>query len=313
VRQGAAEGIGLNGRRQLLSALPLALGAGTGLGLLPAPACAAAAVRTFGAGEPGDLRFDFPLALLRLLLQAGGLPNSLDLAPRVPDGQVAAQLLDGRVDVAILPSISEPADALQVLRVPIRRGLLGVRVLMVRRERLAEFSRLRDLEQLKRRYVMGYGAHWLDNALLRQLGFRLRDYSNYSDLFRALAQGEVDYLNRGVNEVWAELDHPLLVPHGLGVVPGLALSYPLDDYFHLSPLQRAWLPRLQAGMQTLWRDGRYRRLYFETFGRAIERAQFGRRRVLQVVGYGVKQGTPLQLFDALRLRSTSVKIDAGAR
>lgn len=278
------------------------------LGAALAPCAAGAQVRVASASEAGDLRFDYPLTLLRLLLRVAGLATDLALQPWQSERHTAEALHDGRLDVSILPSVGEKPADLPVLRFPIRRGLLGVRLLLVRQERLGEFARLRSLDTLQRRYVMGYGAQWADNALLRRLGFQLRDVDGYAALFRALANGEVDYLNRGVNEVWGELDHPLLVPHGIALVPGLALSYPLDDYFHLSPQRADWLPRLQAALRTVLQDGRFRQLFFQTYGRTLERAGFAQRRVLQVVGYGVSPGTPLQDFDALRLRPTRVEL-----
>ncbi len=260
-----------------------------------------AGVRVVGASAQEDPRYEFPLRLLQALLHAAGLAPELAIQPHVDQPQAAIALSKGQLDIALLSTQTQPMPGLTPLRFPIRRGLLGARLLLARRESLPRFRNLRSLAALQRGFVMGYGEDWQDRALLQRLGFRMHLEPKYPDLFRALARGRFDYLSRGINEVWAELDHPLLVPHGIVVVPRLALSYPLDDYFFLGPSRQAWLPLLQAGMEKLWRSGAYFKLFEDAFGRALERADFEKRLVLQVVGYGVQSGTPMEAFDALEL------------
>ncbi|MBN8505628.1 MAG: hypothetical protein J0L58_14250 [Burkholderiales bacterium] len=261
--------------------------------------------------EMADQRFDFPQLLLQALLHASGLPARLERVPARGTSGMVRRVVDAEADCAVLPSTGGFDPALRPLKMPMRRGLLGARLLLARRERLRELASLRSLAALKRRFVLGYGADWQDAPLMRTLGFKLRVYQGYGELFQALGRGEVDYLHRGVNEVWAEMDHPTLVPHGIAVVPGLALSYPLDDYFHFGPSWHERLPQLQAGARILLESGVYRRLFMSTFGPALQRADFEGRRVLQVVGYGVAPGTPIRDFDAMRLQPTQAELEAG--
>ncbi len=265
-------------------------------------------VRVVGTSAQDDARYEFPLRLLQLLLRVAGLPVELRLRPHLEQSQAAAALARGELDIALLSTQAQHWPELVPLRFPIRRGLLGARLLLARRESLPRFRTLRSLSALQRSLVMGYGEDWQDRALLQRLGFRMHLEPEYPQLFRGLAQGRFDFLSRGINEVWAELDHPLLVPHGIVVVPGLALSYPLDDYFYLGPARQNWLPLLRAGIEQLWRSGAYRKLFEESFGRALQRADFGKRQVLQVVGYGVQKDTPMDAFDALELHGGSARM-----
>lgn len=289
-------------RRRALLGAPLLLSA------VPTPA---AGLRVMGPGDPADQRYDFPQRLLAALLRVAGLPEHLEPVPGLDQRGVASHLASGDLDIAILPSVGVRQPGLEALRWPIRRGLLGARLLMALPEQAQRLRRMRQVEELKP-LRLGYGADWHDAPLLEGLGFRLQRQPDYADLFRALLRGECDYLSRGVNEIWAEIDHPLLVPHAVQVVPGIALSYPLDDYFYVGERRRAWLPRLQAGLQALWDSGAYRRLFFEAYGRSLQRAGFTRRRVLPVLGYGVEAGTDLRLFDALRLRPTRASVQLPA-
>jgi hypothetical protein len=86
------------------------------------------------------------------------------------------------------------------------------------------------------------------------------------------------------------------------VVPDVALFYPLDDYFYVGPHSQVWLAPLEQGLRRMRQNGSYQRLFAETFGSSLLRANFPARRVLQVVGYGVERGTPLDQFDAVALQ-----------
>lgn len=275
-------------RRTLLLAAPLA-------------AVAQPALRVFGPTQELDHRYDFPLRLLRLLLAAAGFNAEPQPQPHASQASMLPALRAGELDIGLFASVGPfPADVLP-LRFPIRRGLLGARLLLARRADAPHLARLNDASALQG-LRLGYGRGWADRAQFEALGQRLLLVDGYPELFRALARGDCDLLHRGVNEIWGELDHPLLVPHGVVVVPQVALSYPVDDYFCLPERHRDWLPRLQHGAELLWRSRAYHRVFFEAFGRSIERAGFARRRVLPVVGYGTEPATPLRSFDALRLR-----------
>jgi hypothetical protein len=210
-------------------------------------------------------------------------------------------LAEGRLDVALLPTVNVDTQGLLPIRRPIRRGLLGVRLLLAHRELAPRLARIRQLSELKKGYRLGYGEDWSDLPLQHRLGFRIVTGSDYSGLFKMLALRRFDYLSRGVNEVWPEIDHPLLVPPEIVVVPRIALVYPLDDYFWVSAHQPALHRALSLGLQRLEADGRFQRLFFEFHGRSIERAAMGQRRILPVLGYGVDPDTPLDAFDVLQL------------
>ncbi len=254
----------------------------------------------------GDERDSFLQKLLVLALEATGHGVELERVRGLGTSARLQALVDNTLDVANCGSVNTPGKEVLVLRSPIRRGLLGLRLLLVTQERQAEFLRLRTLEQLKR-YRMGYGQDWVDRQRLQDLGFKLDTSVPYADMFRALAQGKLDVLNRGVNEVWAEVDHPLLVPTKIVVLPRIALFYPLDDYFCINPRQPQLRDALAEGMKRIRQDRRYGQLFRAAFGRSLERADLGRRVVWSVAGYGIDADTPLQEFDVLSLQATRAR------
>jgi hypothetical protein len=285
-----------------------ALAAGAG-GAVCGPWAAAraagpAVLRIPGGRDPNDRRYGFTDQLLTEALAAAGHPVKLQRLLGLSQRRIALDLASGLLDVAVLPTVgSSPPEVLPV-RWPIRRGLLGLRLLLARPERAQALAQVRSVAELQR-FTLGYGGDWRDIDQMRDLGFRIETSGSYTGLFQMLRAGRFDYLHRGVNEVWDELANPELAGTGMVVVPKLALYFPLDDFFHVGAHSSAWALRIEHGLQTLRASGRYAALFRQTYGEALRRAELPKRRVLHLSGYGVEPGTPIDEFDVLQLLGTS--------
>lgn len=262
------------------------------------------AVRFPGRGEAGDYRFDFGAELLALCLEKSGGDYRLEVLQGMnqPRGREAAR--QGRIDVVMLPNTAQDTAPLVPVKLPLRRGLLGVRLLLARAELADRLTHVETSEQLKREFTLGYGRGWLDAEVMQALGFRVEFGSTYAGLFDMLRAGRFDFLTRGVNELAAERRDPRLAGSGMVVVPGIALYYPLDDYFWVRPAR----PRLHAdidrGFRRALADGSYAALFERHHAAAMAEAGIEHRSVLHLQGYPVPPGTPLELFDVLRLQTS---------
>ncbi len=274
---------------------------------------AKAVLRIAMGRDLNDRRYDFALELLRLVLEASGRSVEFQQVGGLSQLRMERELVEGNLDIGMLPTVGERAAGVLPVRVPIRRGLLGVRLLLARRQNLSALAAVKTLQELKTGFTLGYGNDWFDLEAMRALGFRVVTGSTYTGLFQMLAAGRFDFLSRGVNEVWAEVDNPALVSRDLAIVPGLALYQPLDDYFHVGTASTEWAPLLQQGFAVVLRDGRYARLFQKHFASAFQRAGMAQRRVLLLTGYGVEPGTPIEQFDVLELRGTEGVLKAPAR
>lgn len=264
-------------------------------------------VRFPGRGEPGDQRFDFSAELLALVLERGGGGWTLTVVEGMKQPRALQAARQGDVDVVALPNLASDRSRLIVVRKPLRRGLLGLRLLVARPEDADGLMRIESLEALKRDFVMGYGDTWMDREVLADLGFRMATGSSYTGLFDMLRAGRFDYLHRGINELGPERAEPRLAGRGLVVVPGIALYYPLDDYFHVTPRRPALARAIERGFERAIADGSYAALFERHFAAAMRDAQLQERSIIHVSGYPVPPGTPLEDFDVLGLvRSTAV-------
>lgn len=258
-----------------------------------------AVVRIGVESEPGDRRFDFAAQLLEGALRHAGSTARVERVRGMSQPRMIQSARDGRLDVLMLPSTSAGDVGLRHIPFPLRRGLLGVRLLLARPDDAPAIARVASLQALKRDYVLGYGQGWLDRQSLESLGFRMELASSYRGLFDMLRGGRFDYLSRGVSELHAELADPRLAGSGMVVVPGIALFKPLDDFFFIPVGRRALHGDIERGLQAMLADGSYDRLLAAHYGEAMRAAGIEDREILHVVGYPVPLGTPLEHFDIL--------------
>lgn len=240
---------------------------------------------TFPDEDPlRDGRRLFPISLLRLALQRAGCGHEVVGLRSYGQRRAEVELAQGRLDVTMVGRRDLPARAGLVVPVPIRRGLLGLRLLLCRADRMRLFEGLNSVAALKR-LRLGYGMDWHDRRTLEALGFNIVPVNNYAGLFAMLQAGRTDYLSRGINEVWPEVREIQRRQEPIVVVPGLALRYPLDDYFVVRPGAPDLAALIQRGLQQAMADGSYQQLFDEHFGAALAQAGLMRRRVLEITDY----------------------------
>ncbi|WP_374661778.1 hypothetical protein [Inhella sp.] len=267
--------------------------------------------------NPEDERARFAEALVQMALAHAQLDMDVAVHEGLDTARRAGALQLGRIDIGQLPML-EPPKAEQALpvRFPIRRGLLGVRLLVARSARAADIAAVRTFGELQSRFQLGHGARWADLPLLRKAGLQVRPVASLQDVYKGLRAGSFDFASRGLNEVWDELDDPQLGglsgPGGLVVVPGVALRYPLDDLLWVSARRPELQQVLERGLDEAQRKGAYQALFSRFFGAAIRRAALSGRRVWTLPGIEAPLGLPAAAFDAAQRVLAPVPAASGA-
>lgn len=209
-----------------------------------------------------DARPDYPLAVLRMALDASGVPYRLQSHPLPMQQARALRTLDtgDALDVVWTVGTAERERRYRQIPVAIDRGMIGWRRLLVRREDLPKFERVRSLDDL-RRFRMAQGHDWPDVAILRENGIRVEANPTYAGLFGMLARRHVDAVPRSIEEISAELDAHR--DADLAAVPGVLLHYPAGLYFHVARDNAPLADALERGLRICIADGRFERLFRE--------------------------------------------------
>jgi hypothetical protein len=276
-------------RRRPLLALPLLLAA------RPLTAQALKPVRLPRHVSMPDPQLPYVRRILELALSRDGARVDIRLTDlEMTQGRTLVELATGQSPVDVMWTMTDrqrEASGLLPVRIPIDRGLLGWRLLLVRRSELAQWRRVQGLGDLRER-LAGQGHDWPDTAILRANGLQVGTSSVYEALFRMLVAGRVDYFPRSILEIDSELAggrHPQLA-----IAPGLMLHYPAAAYLFVSPSRPELAAQLKAGLEAAVADGSFQRLHREQYGTVLKAHPVVPERVLRLHNPLLPPETPLQ-------------------
>lgn len=149
---------------------------------------------------------------------------------------------------------------LHMIRVPVLKGLMGYRLLVIRKQDEAKFSNINTKEDLLK-LSAGQGMHWPDTDILRANEFRLTEAMAKENLYKMLAAKRFDFFPRGVVEV--ELEDELIQSQELMVEPHLLLHYPADIFFFVSKTNIELAERMERGWQLIQKNGEFEKFFLD--------------------------------------------------
>jgi hypothetical protein len=246
------------------------------------PLCASAdiVVRYPRPESDPDERSRYTQRLLELVLQRAYLTYRVELNPiRMQQGRAIVRLKTNEgIDVLSTMTSTEREQEMLPIRIPIDKGLIGWRLLLINRTQASKFAAVTSLDGLKK-LMAGQGADWPDTRIMRANDLSVYGTSNYDSLFNMLESERIDYFPRSVTEIWSELD---LYQQRLMVEPSLVLHYPTAIYFFVGKGNTRLATDITEGLEKMIADGSFEKLFQETFGDTIRRSRIKERRVLEL-------------------------------
>lgn len=245
-----------------------------------------------------DQRNDYFVAALRLALdktrdQYGDYLLEESRQP-LTQSRAIAMLSEG-AEVDVLWSMTSRLRETQMLpvRIPLLKGLMGYRVLIIRAEDEIWFKGITTLDQL-RELRAGQGHDWPDAEILRSNGLRVETSVDYENLFRMLHAGRFDFLPRAINEPWEEVKARKDL--NLAIEKNLLLYYPTASYFFVSKNNPALAERLRVGLEKAIADGSFETLLLKhpINAFALKNARMQQRHMLKLANPLLPTETPLE-------------------
>lgn len=240
-----------------------------------------------------DERSAYPIKMLALALSKSG--TAYELQPslsKMPQGRALAQLAQG-MDVNVVWSMTsqEREKDLLPIRIPLDKGLLGWRIFLINKTSAARFGQIKTVEDLGK-LECAQGHDWPDTEILRANGLKVQGVPSYDSLFKMLQRGRYDYFPRSVIEIWEEeKSHPGM---DLEIEKTLILQYPTALYFFVNKTDKTLAGLIEAGLQTAIKDGSFEKLFEQTYGDIIKRANLKGRTRFQLSNPLLPVQTPLQ-------------------
>lgn len=199
-----------------------------------------------------------------------------------------------RVNVVSRATNLDLEKRLLPVRIPLDKGLLGVRLFLIMPETQARLDRVRTLSDL-RQFSIGQGSNWADVRILESAGFRLVLADAYTPLFAMLAARRFDLFSRGAIEIEAELASQRKTFPEMAIDKRLMLYYPMPRYFFVPRTSegRRMAERIEDGLHRLRRSGEFERRYQSWKKLVLKDLELSGRTVFRLTNPELSPETPL--------------------
>jgi ABC-type amino acid transport substrate-binding protein len=234
-----------------------------------------------GPEDSGDQRGNYYVRLLKLALSKTGEPYTIRPYTYIISGARVIQKLSDEQDFNITWAMDSPLweDNLSTVRVPLDKGILGWRLLLINERDAQTFAHIHTLAQL-RAYSAGQQRDWADVAILRANNLPVTGTSQYESMFQMLEAHRFDYFPRGIGEIWDEAARTKDIH--LMVEPNIVLHYPVQTYFFVSKNNPRLHDLIEKGLRAAMKDGSFDALFNEYNGEAIKKARLNQRTVFEL-------------------------------
>lgn len=198
------------------------------------------------------------------------------------------EVIAGRLDLEWMSTNEARESQMIPIRIPIYQGILGLRLLLVTKEKHPDISKISSIREL-RAYTGGHGKHWGDLPVYAANSLKVVTHVKYEKLFELLKIGRFDYFHRGVNEIWGELEAH---QNELSIADNLMLFYPHPVYFFVSKHRPELAKQLELGLTRAIADGSFEQLFLATQSQYINQAKLENRSLIVLYNPTLPADTP---------------------
>lgn len=178
------------------------------------------------------------------------------------------------------------------LHIPVDKGITEYRIALIRAGDQEKFSRITDVEQLKR-LTLGVGHAWSTRQVFQALNFQYEAAPDWEGLYKMLMAGRFDYFPRALSETFVEFDDRKANYPGMAIENSMMLYFPLPKYFFVSRKSPRLAERIEEGFKAMIKDGSFDRLFLQHHQALIDRADFCSRRIFRLSNPFLSDKTPL--------------------
>ncbi|WP_299817298.1 hypothetical protein [uncultured Roseibium sp.] len=207
--------------------------------------------------------------------------------------RLLSELISGElIDYAAMATKPEWEAKLITIRIPLRKGLQGYRILFILGANQDAYSRVETLEDLKM-FSVGSGLQWSTSRIMEEAGLHVVRAETLEHLLRMLELGRFKSLPRGMDEIFFEYEKWSEKMPDLAIEDTLTLFIPLPTYLFVSPERPDLAERFERGLRSMIADGSLDRLFWKYFQKDIERAGLSERRMIRIPNPNLGPETPL--------------------
>ena len=197
---------------------------------------------------------------------------------------------EGVLDVHWMHTSEALESQLLPIRIPLYKGLIGWRLMLVRQDDADLLKGVASLEAL-RQFPVLQSFDWPDTPILMANGFQVVSSIGFRSLFRMLIHRRADMFPRSIVEVWSELESQSDL--NLRVDSHVALFYPTAYYFFVTKDNVKLHAALKQGLERAIDNGDFERHFQNNFSKYIEKSNLSERNLISIDNPNLPALTPL--------------------
>lgn len=140
------------------------------------------------------------------------------------------------------------------IKIPILKGMLGLRVLFIHQDSQATFDKINSIEELKT-LLSGAGSYWSITKVFAYHHFNLVQLDRQDSMYSMLEKKRFDYVTRGLHEALIEYEIFKLKEHNISIEKNLLINIPLPAYFFVNPNKPHLAKRIESGLTNIINNG----------------------------------------------------------
>jgi hypothetical protein len=236
---------------------------------------------------------EYPIQLLSLALDQTGVNYQLRPSENIlPKGKAIDRLKDNR-EINIMwgmTNLQREKDLLPI-RIPIFKGLIGWRLLLIREDMAERFTYIQKLEHLVKLSPL-QGRDWPDTKILQSNGFDVITERTQDALMTMLGNAQGDFFPRSIIEIWEELAKSDAV-NKMQIQSSLGIQYPAAIYFFVNKKSVPLANLIERGLEKAIKNGTFEALFVENYKAYIDKAQIEQRTFYPLENTFLPEQTPL--------------------
>ena len=197
------------------------------------------------------------------------------------------------INVVMTPATPDKDRLAIPIRIPIRRGILNYRLLLINKSKLDLFKNITSANQLKA-YTVGMHANSATSEIMKVLGYRVIEGASYDGMFKQLSLDRFDYIPRGIHEVYDELALRKGTIDNLVIEPNLALYMPMPYYIYVSPAFPRLAKRLKYGLEKMIKKKLIKQIFDEFYAEDMAKANLSKRTIIDIGNPFLSSKTPFE-------------------
>lgn len=223
-----------------------------------------------------DANARYAIGVIKLALSKVNQKYSIEVTPgELTSARQNEYLANGTIDMSWQSTSNEAEGNAIPIRLPLYKGLMGYRVLLIHRDNASLFSQVRSFDDLKR-FKFGQGRGWPDTMIMQNNGLDVVQTTKYEGLFHMTDGQRFDAFPRGIHEPWAEIaSRPNLE---LGVDKHVMIVYKQPFYLFVFSQRKQLANDINTGFRAAIDDGSFDQFFYgsEMVRMVFENVEFDR-------------------------------------